>query len=163
MGIAVRGRTVAEMVKDIGGTSPDTRFYIGAKSGFLFIGTKAEYDAGINALSEKIHDYYVESRKAAQMRLKAAECDVLHIEKGELLEKYAERVLRFGDQIKADLHRVDQCSKILDVWKSVPERKVKEAYKKDELLDPSGIVLLVDGPEAGVWFKEEFENGVKED
>lgn len=159
MSIAVMGRTVTEMVDDIGTKSPDTIFYIGSKSGFFFIGTKAEYDESIDVLSAKIKASYQDSIAKAKERLEANTSKSYKIKAKESLESFGDRLALAGKQIKNDLGIVDRNTEILDVWKDIPERKVKSADKKDPLLDPKGVILIVAGPEGGVWFKEELKGG----
>ena len=161
MSIAVRGRTVAQMIEDIGSVSPDTVFYIGSKSGFFFIGTMDEYKADVDKLSKQIHQYYEDLQVKAKSRLKANVGKSYKINKGELNEKFANRLAMVAKQIKEDLATIDNTTHILDTWRDIPVRKVKSADKKDPLIDPKGIILLVDGPEGGVWFKEEYKGGMK--
>lgn len=161
MSIAVRGRTVAQMVEDIGSASPDTVFYIGSKSGFFFIGTMDEYKADVDKLSKQIHQYYEDLQIKAQERLRKNTGESYKINKGESHEKFANRLAMVAKQIKEDLATIDNTTRILDTWRDIPVRKVKSADKKDPLLDPKGIMLMVDGPEGGVWFKEEYKGGMK--
>lgn len=161
MSIAVRGRTVAQMVEDIGSASPDTVFYIGSKSGFFFIGTMDEYKADVDKLSKQIHQYYEDLQIKAKNRLKTNVGKSYKINKGELNEKFADRLAMVAKQIKEDLATIDNATRILDTWRDIPKRKVKSADKKDPLIDPEGIILLVDGHEGGVWFREEYKGGMK--
>ena len=163
MGIAVRGRTIAEMVEDIAEKYPDAVFYIGSKSGFFFIGTKTQFDTDIDALSDRTLKRYKQLLHDTKERIKENSTAHFHIEKNETPEHFARRLKSTGERLASDLATADNYTKVVEKWKHMSLRKVKEAYLKDELLDPNGIVLLVDGPEGGVWFKEELEHGIEKD
>ena len=159
MGIPVKNRTVAEMVEDIAEKSPDAVFYIGSKSGFFFIGTKAVYDADIDGLSNRTFERYKQLLRTIKERIKENSTAHFHIEQNETPEHFARRLKNTGERLASDLATADNYTKVVEKWKHMSLRKVKEAYKKDPVIDSHGIVLLVDGFEAGVWFKEEYKNG----
>ncbi len=122
---------------------------IGMKSGYVFIGSKAEYEQFIDRLSREaldiVEDFYGKyARQAENIRAaKARSADGLLDTR--LHEVTARRDL-FGKRVKN--------------FKPFRQREVKEIYER--LDPPDGIVIICEGCEEGrYWVRGEFEQYIK--
>ena len=157
--IAVNGKTVDAIVEEISATSPDTIFYIGSGSNFFFIGDINDYKADI----AKISDGYLESFKRL---LERADSD---IENGlkpvsfdpntdKSVDRYEDKLIRISNALKQAKNVKKKLTPYIEKYVPLMQRIPTEVSKKDALLDPKGIMIIVKGIEqGGCWFKSEYE------
>lgn len=161
--IAVNGRTTDAVVEEIAGTAPDTIFYIGSANGFFFIGDVKEYRAEIENISNKYLKYFkaqvIKANKTISDGLKPIQIDK---EKDETVEKYANRMARLAEALKQALQTKEKLIPYIESYKPFMQRIPTEVFKKDEILDPKGVVINLKGIEQGAyWFKSEYDKDKK--
>lgn len=119
--------------------------FIGAASGFLFIGN-------LECYKEKFAELEEEADKALNKQTNSVNRLISDINK-EIEKENKDRDGTHIAKIQSDL---------LNVHKKLRERKVLDCYKKILEGDESGTAIIIRGSEMGrYWFKHEFEEDHK--
>lgn len=163
-------KTLTEQIAEL----PDDQIiHVGALSGFFFCGTKDEYEASIDTIS----DWLLLRMKQERDKLVRDKREFYRLW-GQLAERMAAILADPDDQtlypktakIAASLgvsikempsinRRIPAIEKNIKEFKPVRERVVNDCYPR---LDPEdGVNIIVEGCEAGrYWTLEEYRNGV---
>lgn len=150
----------------------DEIVHIGSKSGYFFCGTKAEYEANIDTVSDEL---LAEMQKVRQrligykIRLpkyyaKLAEFDPTTTDEDALkkLSRAAQLVANGAEKVIEANRRLPLVEQNIAEFKPVRERTVLDFYPC--LDEADGWNVVVDGVEEGsYWTLDEYRNGVKED
>lgn len=131
--------TLEELMKRV---DPKETVFIGAASGYLFIGNLDTYKADFDQINADI---------MAKDNSIVETCN----EAIDQLNQEIERFNTFGDG--EELRSIK--SKLDKIKKSLYQREVVDVYRKMMKGDDAGIAVIIRGGEPGkYWFKEEYDN-----
>lgn len=144
------GKTLDEAVKEM---NDDVIIHIGSASGFVYIGTKQQYDKMIDSISERYHKFFLNAKKRYTRKIK------IYYGKLKALDEQSETYENCYRMITECIHRykryLKQVCGVIDRFKPMRERMVKEIYKR---ISKDGIVITIQGDEAGkYWDKDEWD------
>ncbi len=141
----------------------DVRFYIGtsAGTGFIFIGTKEDFEKEIDALSETRLTEMKKSLKDSIPELK------MMVKKGApgqdddspLSKDYCEKIASYGRTLANLAKRVVDLPKEIKEFVPYRDRKVRKTYQKDSIPEEIGTAIIIEGNDPGkYWLYSEYLN-----
>lgn len=152
----IKGRTLDQIVNEVSEAVPEATFYIGSTegSGFFFIGNAEKYHSDIDTLSDKWRIYF-EDRNAK----KANAVNYMSKELGKMNPiEMADHVRNRWDSVISNFRDMKMYSDVLANWITIKDRVPKKIYKKEHVIDPNGLVILVPGAEdGGCWFEKDYD------
>ena len=143
-------KTLDEAVKKM---DDDEIIHIGSASGFVYIGTKQQYEQMIDSISDRCHKFFKDAKKRYTRKIKNYSEKLKSIDKeSETYEKESRMITECIQRYKRYLKQV--CG-VLERFKPMRERSVKEIYKR---ISKDGIVITMEGDETGkYWSKDEWD------
>lgn len=148
------GKTLDEAVREM---DDNEIIHIGSASGFVYIGTKQQYDQMIDSISDRYHNFFKDAKKRYTRKIKKYSEKLKALdEESETYEKEYRMITECVQRYKRYLKQV--CG-VIDRFKPMRERMVKEIYKR---ISKDGIVITIQGDETGkYWSKDEWDRGHK--
>ena len=147
------GKTLDEAVKEM---NDDVIIHIGSESGFVFIGTKQEYGQMIDRISDQYHESFTEVKNRYTRKIKKYSDKLRDLEKSEYYEKELRMIT---ESLRAYKRYLKQICNVLNRFKPMRERMVKEIYKR---ISKDGIVITIQGDETRkYWGKDEWDRDHK--
>lgn len=142
-------RTLDEAVQEMG---DDVILHIGSESGFVFVGTKKQYEQMIDRISDHYHKFFMEAKNRYTRKIKKYSDKLRELEKSEYYEKELRMIT---ESLRTYKRYLKQICNVLNRFKPMRERAAKEVYKR---ISKDGIVILIEGDETGkYWNKQEWE------
>ena len=152
----------ARLDENIGKERSNTVFFIGteAGSGFLFIGSKDEYEAEIDDLSKLRLTALKQALKKNQTSLEKKIMEGIPCKEGcSVASKtfYCESVADYATDLANLASRIVSLSKQIKDFVPYRNRKVVQIYQKDALRGESGIAIIIEGDDLGsYWLRKEY-------
>ena len=131
--------------------------FIGAASGFFFIGTKKDYQEMIDGISDKYFMQFENSANKCKLRLKSSRQQMSNLKmiEGETDSEFADRIFQSLKNYQLEISALDNAITRVKTFVPLRNRIVTELYKKKY---EDGTAIIVEGYEDGkFWLKEEWE------
>lgn len=129
----------------------DEMLYVGAKTSFIFIGTKDEWEKDKAHLNELHHDKIENCLSYSENNLND---NIVRLSK-EYYNNEKEGLFNVIDELTYYLKVIRKCTSYLKDWKDIPERTVLDSYPR---IQKDGTVIVFDGEETGsYWYKSEYD------
>lgn len=140
---------MTELDKLVDSMSEDTRIYLGSKSSFFFIGTKAEYERDIDVISAKLLNGYIRTARNAAKEARKRFTKLHEAAKGgELPEPEEYDVI--AEKVKSYLKNTAYAARFV----SVRQREICMHYGG---IEAGSMKIIVQGDEEGAyWLPEEY-------
>ena len=141
---------------------PNQLYSVGSNSGFLFIGTRSEWNRYIDALSRKRLKYLRSHRTAAKRSAKRAQ-ERLNREPIKLIcgKNLEETIAYLNSVVKIGNRRYIYFNRLVKINVSpFRTREIKDIYSRTVKAD--GVNIIVDGLDiSDYWMREEFEGALR--
>ena len=148
--MGVREIKLDKLVKEI--ESDNEVLHIGSGTGFIFIGTRKEYDQQIDGVSKRYYDFY---RSIPPAREKSILNTAIEIAKLKRDHRYKSELIKKVNKITALYNSKIAAEDYIKIFKPLRNRKVLEAYPR---IQKDGVCIIVEGMEQGkYWDKSEWD------
>lgn len=148
--MGVREIKLDKLVKEI--ESDNEVLHIGSGTGFIFIGTRKEYDQQIDGVSKHYYDFY---RSIPHAREKSILNTAIEIAKLKRDHKYKSELIKKVNKITTLYNSEIAAEDYIKIFKPLRNRKVLEVYPR---IQKDGICIIVEGIEQGrYWDKSEWD------
>ena len=148
--MGVREMKLDKLVKEI--ENDNEILHIGSGTGFIFIGTKKEYDQQIDGISKHYFDFY---RSIPTAREKSILNMAIEIAKLKRDHKYKSKLVKIAEKITKLYNSKIAAEDYIKVFKPLRNRKVLEVYPR---IQKDGICIILEGIEQGkYWDKSEWD------
>lgn len=137
-------------------SSDDTILSVGSKSGYMFIGTRQDYDREIDAISAEVRTVFKDKLEAIEASIQSLR---IAIAAGR-----ARKDTMSPDMMRKRLAELEKKQQMfieaIATFKPLRERKVIDLYPR---INPDdGLCVIVEGKEVGeAWCKEEYDKAQK--
>lgn len=139
--MGVREIKLDKLVKEI--ENDNEILHIGSGTGFIFIGTKKEYDQQIDGISKHYFDFY---RSIPTAREKSILNMAIEIAKLKRDHKYKSELVKIAEKITKLYNSKIAAEDYIKIFKPLRKRKVLEVYPR---IHKDGICIIVEGMEQG--------------
>ncbi len=149
------GKRILEVVESWDG---DDMFYVGSKSGFLFIGTKGELIDGLHKVSDQFKNLYRDEYEKSKAFLTKEIYKPIKPKEGETLKMYSKRLGGIANRIAHEEDVIQTLYKRVSTFKDMENRKIKDIYEKI-LPEEPGIAIIIEGFDVGkYWSLAEYKD-----
>lgn len=137
-------------------SNDDMILSIGSRSGYMFIGTRQDYDREIDAISTEVKTALEDKLGEVETTIQSLQAALVagHTRKGSISP----------DSVRKKLAEFEEKQRVLAetlaIFKPLREREVIDLYSR---INPNdGTCVIVEGGETGeAWFKEEYDKTKK--
>lgn len=142
--------TLDELRQKIG--NDDTILSVGSRSGYMFVGTRQDYDREIDAISAEVKTVLEDKLGGVEATIQSLQAALAaeHTRKGSISpDSVRKRLAEFEEKQRA-------LAETLAIFKPLRERKVIDLYPR---INPDdGLCVIIEGGEIGeAWFKDEYD------
>lgn len=148
--MGVRKIKLDKLVKEI--KNDNEILHIGSGAGFIFIGTKKEYDQQIDGVSKHCYDFYKSIPPAKEKSILSAAIEIAKLKRDH---KYKSELVKKAEKISKLYNSKIAAEDYIKIFKPLRNRKVLEVYPR---IQKDGSCIIVEGIEQGkYWDKSEWD------
>ena len=148
--MGVREIKLDKLVKEI--ENDNEVLHIGSGTGFVFIGTRKEYDQQIDVVSKRCYDFYKSIPPNREKSILSAAIEIAKLKRNY---KYRSELVKIAEKITKLYNSKIAAEDYIKVFKPLRNRKVLEVYPR---IQKDGICIILEGIEQGkYWDKSEWD------